>query len=256
MSVRALFPKGKEPRYVLEVLIRTLPEASLHFTQDGISLKALDPTKTAMFELTFHSTGLEDYMVEEEAKIGLIFTTIKEVVKRVGTTEKLELEVDKERNRFSLYIYPKGGKAAGFVRRFSFPVVSVVEEEIPELSISFEASFEIDTAALADVLAAVKEVSDWVQISVSPDVVMFKGAGEGGKVAEAEFGLDSEAVFNISTEKMATAKYSVEILKDVNDKLKSISKRVRVELSSQKPIKLTYEFSTGMFAVVIAPRVD
>ncbi|MFN7106357.1 MAG: DNA polymerase sliding clamp, partial [Pyrobaculum sp.] len=148
MSVRALFSKGKEPRYVFEVLIKTLPEALLQFNQDGIFLKALDPTKTAMFGLTFYATSLEDYMVEEETKVGLIFTTIKEVIKRIGATEKLDLEVDKEKNRFLLYIYPKGGKAAGFVRRFSFPVVSVVEEELPELPTSFEASFEIENSAL------------------------------------------------------------------------------------------------------------
>jgi hypothetical protein len=42
--VRALVPKGKEPRYVFEVLIKALPEAVLAFSHDGIWLKSLDPT--------------------------------------------------------------------------------------------------------------------------------------------------------------------------------------------------------------------
>jgi proliferating cell nuclear antigen len=254
--IRALFPKGKEPRYVFEVLIKTLPEAVLTFTHDGIGLKSLDPTKTVLFNLTFHATALEDYVVEEETKVGLIFTTIKDVIKRIRATEKLELEVDNEKNRFSLYVYPKKGKEVGLVRRFSLPIVQVVEEEVPELSLTFDASFEIDSSVFDDILAMVKEISDWIQITASPEGIVFKGVGEGGKAAEVELSHDSESVFSISAEGAISAKYSVETLKDISGKMKSISKRVKVELSENKPLKLTYEFSTGIFSAVVAPRVD
>lgn len=254
--VRALFPKGKEPRYAFEVLIKTLPEAVLNFSHDGIGLKALDPTKTALFDLKFHATALEDYVVEEETRVGLIFTTIKDVIKRIGATEKLELEVDSEKNRFSLYVYPKRGKEVGLVRRFSFPIVQVVEEEVPELAVTFDASFEVDSGFFDDMLSMVGEVSDWVQITVSPEGVVFRGAGEGGKTAEAELGYDSESVFSISAEEAVSAKYSVEMLKDISGNLRSLSKRVKVELSANKPLRLTYEFTTGTFSAVVAPRVD
>ncbi len=253
---RALFPKGKEPRYVFEVLIRTLPEAVFSFSHDGIGLKSLDPTKTVLFDLTFHAAALEDYVVEEEAKVGLIFTTIRDVVKRIGATEKLELEVDNEKNRFSLYVYPKKGKEVGLVRRFSFPIVQVVEEEVPDLAFTFNASFEIDSSVFDDILSMVGEVSDWIQITASPEGVVFKGVGEGGKAAEVELSHDSDAVFSISAADVVSAKYSVETLKDVNDKMKSVSRRVKVELSENRPLRLTYEFSTGVLNVIAAPRVD
>jgi proliferating cell nuclear antigen len=253
---RALFPKGKEPRYVFEVLIKTLPEAVLAFTHDGIELKSLDPTKTALFNLAFHATALEDYVVEEETRVGLIFTTIKDVIKRIGVAEKLELEVDSERNRFSLYVYPKKGKEVGLVRRFSFPIVQVAEEEVPELSLTFDASFEIDSPAFDDILAMVGEVSDWIQIAASPEGIVFRGVGDGGKAAEVELSHDSESVFSISAEGAVSAKYSVETLKDLSSKMKGVSRRVKVELSENKPLKLTYEFSTGTFSAVVAPRAD
>ncbi|ACB40910.1 DNA polymerase sliding clamp [Pyrobaculum neutrophilum] len=256
MSVRALFPKGKEPRYAFEVLIKTLPEATLNFSQDGITLKALDPTKTVLFDLTFHAASLEDYVVEEETKVGLIFTAVKDVIKRVGATEKLELEVDRDRNRFSIYVYPKRGKEVGLVRRFSFPIVQVLEEEIPELSASFDAVFEIDSSVFDDTISMIEEVSDWVQITVAPDKVVFRGVGEGGKATETELTSDSESVFNISVADTASSKYSVEMLRDISGKMKSLSKRVKVEMSSNKPLKLTYEFTTGVFSSVVAPRVD
>jgi proliferating cell nuclear antigen len=254
--IRAVFPKGKEPRYAFEVLIKTLPEAVLVFARDGIGLKSLDPTKTVLFDLTFHATSLEYYVVEEEAKVGLIFTTIKDVIERIGVAEKLELEVDGEKSRFSLYVYPKKGREVGLVRRFSFPIVRVVEEEVPELGFAFGASFEVDSLVFDDIVSMVGEVSDWMQIAASPEGVLFRGVGDGGRAAEVVLGRDSEPVFSISAREAASAKYSVETLRDISGKLKSLSRRVKVELSENRPLRLTYEFSTGVFSTVVAPRVD
>jgi proliferating cell nuclear antigen len=141
------------------------------------------------------------------------------------------------------------------VRRFSFPIVQLVEEEVPELAVTFDASFEVDSGFFDDMLSMVGEVSDWVQITVSPESVAFRG-GEGGKTAEAELGYDSESVFSISAEEAVSAKYSIEMLKDISGNLRSLSKRVKVELSANKPLKLTYEFTTGTFSAVVAPRID
>jgi len=256
VSARALFPKGKEPRYVFEVLIGMLPEAALVFSHDGIGLKALDPSKTALFSLTFHASALEDYFITEEVKIGLVFTAIKDVIKRIGTTEKVEFEVDRERNRFSIYIYPKRGKEAGLLRRFSFPIINIAEEEVPEISLDFSASAELDAGAFDDVLSMMGEVSDWVQITVTPNSVVFRSAGEGGKAAEAELTQDSEALLSVSAGEAVSARYSLDMLKDISSKMRGASKRVKLELSANKPLRLTYEFSTGVLSAVIAPRVD
>jgi proliferating cell nuclear antigen len=95
-----------------------------------------------------------------------------------------------------------------------------------------------------------------VQITAAPEKVSFRGVGEGGKASETELGSDGESVFSISAEEPVSGKYAVETLIDINSKMKSVSKRVRVELSSGKPIRLTYEFTTGTFTAVVAPRVD
>jgi len=72
---RALFPKAKEPRYVFEVFVRLLPEVALKFTHDGISVRALDPTKTVILDLMLYASSLEDYVLDEEVEVGLILTT-------------------------------------------------------------------------------------------------------------------------------------------------------------------------------------
>jgi len=258
MSVaRAMFPKAKEPRYTFEVLVRLLPEATLKFTQDGISLKAIDPTKTALIYLQFYAASFEDYVLEEETKVGLIFTTIKDVLKRIGTTEKLEVEVDKERNRFIFNVYPKKGKEVGLVRRFSFPIVEVVEEEVPELALEFSAQAEVKPDVFSDVLELIKAAgSDWVQISISPEGVAFRGVGDGGKAAEVTLNQGDEGLLNIVASQTVSAKYSVETIELFIDKFKSVTKSMRISISENKPMKMEFYFGTGELTAIVAPRVD
>lgn len=256
LAARAMFPKGKEPRYAFEALISMLPEIVLNFETDGISMKALDPSKVALLQLEFTAGGLEEYSVDHDVKIGLILSTVKDALKRVGATEKLEIGVDEERQRFVMMVYPKKGREAGIYRRFSFPIVQLAEEEIPEINVEYDASFEMDSSTFDDMMALAENVSDAVTIQVGPDSVVFSAEGEGGRGAMSEFGRDSESLYDVSAQGTVKAKYSVELIRNVSGKLKSISKRVKAELGDAKPLRLTYEFATGKFVMVLAPRAD
>ena len=253
---RALFPKAKEPRYVFESLVRLLPEALLAFTRDGIAMKAIDPTKTALFDLQFYATGLEDYVLEEEVKVGLIFTTLKDILKRIRATEKLELEVDRERNRFNIYVYPKKGKEVGLVRRFGVPIVEVMEEEVPELQIDYSATAEIKTDAFVDAINLVKEVSDWVQITIAPEGVTIKGVGDAGKAVEVLFEHGDETLLSLVADETVSSKYSIETIKAFADKMKSVTKSLKIRIANNKPATFEYYFGVGELKVVVAPRVD
>ena len=256
LVARALFPKGKEPRYAFEALISMLPEVTLSFAADGISMKALDPSKVALLQLSFTAGGLEEYSVDRDVKIGLILSSVRDALKRVGAAEKLEIGVDEERRRFVMMVYPKKGREAGISRKFSFPIVQLAEEEVPEINIEYEASFEMDSATFDDMIALAESVSDAVSIQVSQDSVEFSAEGEGGREAASEFGRDSEALYDINAQGTVKAKYSVELIRNVSGTLKGISKRVKAELGDSKPLRLTYEFATGAFTMVLAPRAD
>lgn len=256
LTVRAMFPKGKEPRYVFEALISMLPEASLAFTTDGITIKALDPSKVALLELNFAAGGLEEYSAEGEVKVGLIFSAIKDAIKRVGAAEKLEIGVDEEKQRFVILVYPRKGRESGIYRRFSFPIVQLAEEEVPEINVEYDAYFVMDSSAFDDVMAMAEEVSDAVAVQISPGSVAFKAMGEGGREALSEFGQDSESLLELSSPGVITAKYTAELIRNVSSRLKGVSRRVKVELGEGKPMRLSYEFSSGSFSMILAPRAD
>jgi len=255
-TVRAAFPKAKEVRYTFEALVRMLPEALFTFTHDGITMKALDPTKTALIDLRFNATGFEEYVLEEEVKVGLIFTTLKDILKRIRATEKLELEVDRERNRFSFYVYPKKGKEVGLVRRFSVPIVESLEEEVPDLQIDYEAVAELKTDAFIDAIKLIEGASDWVQIIIAPEEVTLKGVGDAGRAVEVVFTHKDEGLLSLTTDGVVSSKYSTETIKAFVEKMKSVAKSVKISIANNKPGAFEYYFGVGELKTVIAPRAD
>jgi len=258
--VRARFPKAKEPRYVFETLIRMLPEETVAFTQNGVSIKALDPTKTVLLDVEFYASAFEDYVLEaEEAKIGIINTTLKGIIERFRPTDILELAVDAERSRFVLCSRKKkrNRELYGYYRCFRIPTVNLDEEEIPELREEYRAQATLSAAAFAELLKWIEEVSDWVQIEIGPDSVRLVGVGDTKKI-EIDLNVDSEQVLNVvADEPIASAsKYSTETLLSIASKLKGVAKFVEVYIQPNGLGKFTYQFGSGKFTAIVAPRAD
>ncbi len=251
-----LFPKGKEPRYVLEALSIALSEANLVLAPDGVRLKALDPSKVALFSLDIPSLNLEEYNVEDTVKVGILFTSIRPALKRIAARNKVEFGVDTRRNRFMMVIYPKKGKESGVYRRFSFPIVRVEEEEVPEPQLEFDATVKMASDVLVDILASAGEISDVVTLTASEDMFVVRAEGEGGKEIYAEFPRDHDAIYDLYASGTVTARYSVEYLLDFSRKMKNVSKVATVEFSTKKPLKMLFDFAVGTVYMMLAPRID
>jgi len=256
--VKARFPKAKEPRYVFETLIRMLPEMAIMFTQSGISIKALDPTKTALLDVEFYSSAFEDYVLEtEEAKIGIINTTLKGIIERFRPTDVLELAIDVERNRLALCSRKKKKNVElyGYYRCFRIPTVNLDEEEIPELREEYRARATLSAAAFAELLKWIDDVSDEVQIEIGPNSVRFVGVGDTKKI-EIDLDVDSEQVLSTVADEPVVSKYSTETLLSVAGNLKSVAKYVEINMQQNGLGKFVYDFGSGKFTAIVAPRVD
>jgi len=252
----ATFPKGKEARYIFETLSLALAEANLIFSPSGITLRSLDPSKIALISLEIPSTSLEEYNVEEEVKVGLIFSTLKNIVKRIKAGDRVEIGVDLDRNKFILTMYPKKGKESGVYRRYMIPIVNVFEEEVPEARLEFDARIQIDADVITDVISMADEISDSVILKATEDSFVVRAEGDAGREVLVEFPSTHEAIVDFRVERHASARYGTELLLDFLRKMKQVSKVVLLEFSDRRPLNITFEFATGKVSMLLAPRVD
>ncbi len=251
---QVMFPKGKDVKYLFTALANLLHEANLVFSPDGIKMKSIDPSKVSLLILDIPSVNLEEVRVPREMKVGIVFDIMKKIAKRIKARDKIEFMVKPGTGRFYLTIYSKKGREAGIYRRFGIPIINVAEEEIPEPSLTYPVRIRMDIDTFTDIVAAADEISDAVTLIAKPDAFIIKAVGEGGKGLEAEYGRTDEAIYELEAEETCEATYSTEYILDCARQMKQICEYVIIEFATNKPLKLTFEFSVGRLQFYLAPR--
>lgn len=197
---RIMFPKGKEFRYVFTALANLLQESNLVIDSEGIKMKSIDPSKVSLVILNIPGSGLEEYTVTKELKVGISFDLIKKILKRVKAREKVELGVDTAKNRFFITIYTKKGREGGFYRRFGLPIINIAEEEVPEPKLEYPVRIRMDMDIFVDVLSAASEFSDSVRFIAKEDSLSIVAEGEGGKAIETTYSSSDEVFYEYSVQ--------------------------------------------------------
>lgn len=250
------FPKGKEVRYVLLSLAEVLNEALFIMSPDGISLKAIDPSKVSLIILNIPATALEEVNITDTVKVGVIFDTVKKLARMIRAKDKVDIGVDKGRNRFLMIIYyGSKGKESGMYRRFYLPIVDVAQEDIPEPKIDYPVRIRMSMDAFRDALSMAEDISDTVTFTADPESFVIKASGEGGRYYEVQYQSTDESFQEFSVTEKQEASYPLDYIMGISSKMAQICEYVTIEFATNKPVRLTYEFASGTLTYYVAPRV-
>ncbi|MFP3156768.1 MAG: DNA polymerase sliding clamp [Caldivirga sp.] len=249
------FPKGKDVRYVFLSLAQVLNEALFTMSPDGISLKAVDSSKVSLVILNIPSTALEEVNITDTVKVGILFDTVKKLARRIRAKDKVDIGVDRGRNRFLMTIYyGSKGKESGMYRKFYLPIVDVAQEDIPEPKIDYPVRIRMSMDAFKDALTMAEDISDAVTFAADPESFVIKASGEGGRYYEVQYQSTDESFQEFSVSERHEASYSLEYITSMNSQMAPICEYVTIEFATNKPIRLTYEFASGSLTYYVAPR--
>lgn len=249
------FPKGKDVRYVFLGLAQVLNEALFTMSPDGISLKAIDASKVSLIMLNIPSTALESVNITDVVKVGVIFDVVKKLARRIRAKDKVEIGVDKGKNKFVMVIYYGAkGKESGMYRKFYIPIVDVAAEDIPEPKIDYPVRIRMDIDAFRDALSMAEDISDSITFSADPESFTIKTIGEGGRYYEVQYQSTDEVFQEFSVSEKHEASYSLDYIANMNRQMSPICDYVTIEFATNKPIRLTYDFASGSLIYYVAPR--
>ncbi len=252
--LQVMFPKGKEVKHLFIALANLLHEANITLSPDGIKMRSIDPSKVSLIVLDIPSVNLEEMRVPRETRVGLVFDILKKIAKRIKARDKIEFTVKPGAGKFYLTIYTKKGREAGTYRKFGIPIVNVAEEEVPEPNLTFPVRIRMDADTFTDIVAAADEISDAVTFIAKPDTFVIKAVGEGGKMLEAEYSRTDESIYEMDVEEASEATYSTEYILDCARQMRQICEYIIIEFATNKPLRLTFEFSIGRLQFYLAPR--
>lgn len=225
-----------------------IDEGIFNLNKDGISFIAADRAMVSVVDFKMASSAFDEYNIDSEQKIGLNITNLLSVLKRVGSDDKLTLNLQDSKLEIKLE-----GKSK---RRFVVPLLDISQEEIPPISqLEFPAKVEVKPHILESGIEDADIISDAVLFETLNDKFIMRAEGDVSK-AELELERGNESLLSLETSSEVKSRYPIDYLKKMV-KAAKIADSVTIRLGQDYPMKL--EFRAGdkvSISFVIAPRVS
>jgi proliferating cell nuclear antigen len=236
-------------RNIIESISTLVEEGVFIADPTGIRLRAMDPSRVAMVDMELPKTSFDSYECTEEVPIGVNFDDMKNIMKRTGGNEKLELEKLEKEARLKIRFK---GKTS---RTFSLPLLDLGKEELSVPRISFLATVKLPASTLMDAIKDAEVVSDFVKITAEDERLRVTASGDRGEV-EVEITKDSGELLSIELKESAHALYSLTYLSKMMV-ASDLSDIAILMFSTDMPLRLDFNLPNGgRIVYYLAPRME
>jgi proliferating cell nuclear antigen len=235
----------------LMVAVSTLvDEATFKLDQNGIRLRAMDPSHVAMVDFEVPKNAFQEYVCDQPIDICVNMSEMLKLLKSVGSDETLEISTGEEGRQLELIF------RGVFIRKFVMPTLEMTEEEAPTPKIDFNTKIKMTSSSLKQTMDDASTVSDNVRLEAIPQKITFKAIGNLGS-ATIEFDKDSEVVLSLDVKEESNATFSLNYLSEIVKAGTAASDVVDIEFSTNMPIKLNFGLPEEQrLSYYLAPRIE
>jgi len=244
MKVR--YSAGHVWRYIVSGLKELIKEGVFIFSEDGVRFRALDPSHVVMIDMYFPRESFSEYEVNEEIKVPLNIEELARVFRRAGKKDSLIMELAGDK----LKIIFEGR----FQRVFYEPLISLEYTEIGEIKAPFKVDIRLASSIFQESIKDIEPVGEILGLEADNEKLILFNEGETAK-AVIELTPESGIISSIVEEPQRSI-YSYEYI-DAFLPVSKVADTVRIQFSSEMPLKLTYELAEGAwFTTYVAPRAE
>ncbi|MFH1785434.1 MAG: proliferating cell nuclear antigen (pcna) [Candidatus Micrarchaeota archaeon] len=231
----------------IDSIVCLVEEGQFEIKNDGLYLKAMDPSQISMVSFTMPKTAFIEYHLPEERKLGLDIGQLANILARGKRGEKAELSV--EEGRLIIKFFGEKHK-----RTFKIPLIETGDRIQKEPKIEFQNFAKVKSDAIKETLKDAKLISSHVRLQLTPEQFIVDVRGENGDV-RAEFDKGSVEVSELNVATASRATFPLQYLEDMV-KATNASSIVTVNLETDRPLKLEYDIEGAKVVYYLAPRIE
>ena len=189
----------------ITVISDLVTEARFTITKESMTLVAMDPANVAMVVYKLFSSSFLEYELNEDVEIALNLNNLKQVLRRVGSSDVMTLSVE---DKAKLNIAIKGKST----RRFSLPIIELDDKEQRMPNLQFPYTVTMQSSLLVESVEDAGIISDAVVFAGDSKKLLISSQGDLSK-AEIELTPSDDVNIVSETEDVVRSKFSVEYLK-------------------------------------------
>ncbi|HEX54638.1 MAG: proliferating cell nuclear antigen (pcna) [Candidatus Altiarchaeales archaeon] len=226
----------------IEAIAALIDEGTLQIQKDGLKLRAMDPSQISLVDLKLPSSAFDKYNVEKPIDVGIDFSELSKITKRLKADDKIELSL---KDRFIMVFRGET------TRKFELSVIESTSTPPKEPTIEFTAEVKIGANILKESLKDAELVSNHVTLVIN-DGFSIRSEGDTGSV---NVNFNDDSIMGISVKEMARATFSLDQL---NNLLRAADPGgiVLIKLRTDAPLMLEYAIGDGRVIYYLAPRIE
>ena len=226
-------------------------EAKMNVSEDGIQVKAVDPSHVAMIEANLVKSAFDSYEAAP-VEMGIDVEKFKTVLSVAGKEDMVDMEKDDSLNRLVVII--------GNLTR-AMPLLDTSGMPDPKVpSLDLPASISVSVNEISQGLKASKSVSDHIALSTTKD--SFRLVCEGDNQNKVDLSLGKDQLEKLDSSEDATSLFSLEYFALMVNSLPS-DRILHINLGSDLPVKVDADLAVddmtgaqGNVKFLLAPRID
>ena len=226
-------------------------EAKLNVNEDGMQIKAVDPSHVAMIEANLIKSAFDSYETDV-AEMGIDVDKFKTVLGVAGKDDMIDLEKDDKLNRLVVTI--------GNLTR-AMPLLDTSGMPDPKVpSLDLPAFVSVSVEEISQGLKASKSVSDHIALSTTKD--SFRLICEGDNQNRVDLTLGKEQLEKLVSPEETTSLFSLEYFALMVNSLPP-DRILHINLGTDLPVKVDADLAIedltgaqGNVKFLLAPRID
>jgi proliferating cell nuclear antigen len=255
--MKAKFTKAIQLKRILNSISGLVHQVQLNFDKNGLHISSLCTSKISAAWIELRADGFESYECNDPFTVAVRLSSIQRailVTKNNSVTLKSGggVGASTRRRKNPLFIIERTDNKTGIVSTFNLDKEDGVEESnLRDQDTSNFTAVEMKSLQLKNACRDLSYIGDFVGIDLSQ---------ENGAVFSSEGELGSARISHRNAEMIKNngrvrADFSNMFLKKIVNKATPLSKTVKLELQTKKPLRLTYDIpGFGHVRFVLAPK--
>ncbi len=235
---------------LLTAVSTLIEEADVNTTEEGIRLRAMDPSHVAMIDLEWSKMAFDDYQCDKSTTVRINIDSMLRLLRRIKSGETLEMNFNEETKEMTFILKSK------VTKKFIMPTLTPTGEEVPTPKITFNSRIGINSGGLREIMEDAKTVSDHAKLETKTDRLFVNASSELSS-ANIEVTKENNVLLEIDVKENAVATYNLNYLTEMVKAGSALSETAILEFSTNMPIKIEFEIpEKGKLVYYLAPRIE
>lgn len=226
----------------IDAISSFISEGNFRFNDNGISLRATDPSQVVLVNFSIAKNAFEKFKVEPTL-VGVDVQELNKIIARALPNDRLTMDLtDSELN-----IKLEGDLS----RSFSLPLIDVGEDEINIPEPKFDASIEINARILKEALKDAGLFGSSVVLKVKGSQLFIEARGSAGTLNTI-----AKAPKHVSVKSTAevVSKYSLNFLQNIVRNAGN-EEKISMQLRSDAPMRVSYKIGPASLEFHLAHMI-